>query len=238
MTACFLLFFIIFSSCKKEENNPLLNINGFWIVNEAITGNCSGSTQTEQKTEIFEITQKDNNLRIKIYPNGDELDGSIDGDKISWKGTLPTSNGKTDIDFTGTATNNGNQAAGTASWEWYSSTYRCSGTTTLSGNKVTAETANFEGNWTGAWVSKENSINGTFLANVTQSDTLLTGTIDVPFIGLTNAGLKGFVSGNVVYFGDIENKIKFIGTVNGSTGTGAYSYMSLTDEGSWTGTRQ
>ena len=240
-TTCLLLLLsIIFSSCKKDDDSLKKlpeDISGFWIIAETITGNCHGSVETEQKTEIFSIKQIGNKLTVTIYPNGDKLDGDIDGDKISWKGTLPSGSGNMDIDFTGTATDNGDKATGTASWEWYSSTFRCSGTNTLSGNKVTTGTANFGGEWNGTWESEENSVNGTFSANVTQTDTTLTGTIDVPFVGITNASLKGFVSGNIVYFGDIENKIKFIGTVNGNSGTGTYSYMSLSDEGSWQAAR-
>ncbi len=238
--ACLLLL-IIFSSCEKEENSDIKDvkrdISGFWIVNETIVGNCSGTTKTDQKMEIFKIKQQDNNLKVTIYPNGDEIDGTIDGTKISWEGTLPSGKGKVDISFTGTITDN-NKAKGTATWEWYKGTYRCSGTTTLNANKVITKKVNFEGKWTGTWTNKDNSISGTFSANVTQTDTLLTGTIDVPLINLTNEDLKGFVSGNVVYFGDINNKIKFIGTINEDSGIGTYSYMSLSDEGSWTGTRQ
>ncbi len=237
----FFIIIVIFSSCKKDENiEPvqISDLSGFWIISETITGNCHGSVETEQKTEIFSIYQQDSKLTITIYPNGDILKGTVEGDKISWEGTIPTVSGKTDIDFTGTATNNGNQAAGTASWEWNSDTYNCSGTTKISGEKVIQETADFSGEWEGTWKSEENSADGTFSANVTQNDTILSGTIDVPFLDISNASLKGFVSGNVVFFGDIEEKIKFVGIMNENTGEGTYSYMSLSDEGSWTGTKQ
>lgn len=248
-TGClFLLILIVFSSCKKDNKNiipdadtdpvTVTDISGFWIANETITDNCSGTEETEQKTEIFAVEQLNNNLKITIYPTGDILDGTIDGDKISWEGTIPTVSGKTDIDFTGTVTNNGNQAVGTSSWQWYSDTYSCSGTTKISGEKVVQETADFSGEWEGTWISEENPVDGTFSANVTQNDTILSGTVDVPFLGISNASLKGFVSGNVVFFGDIEDKIKFVGIINENAGEGSYSYMSLSDEGSWTGTKQ
>ena len=236
-----LLLIILFSSCKKDENitpETIIDVNGFWIANETVTGNCSGNTETETKTSVYAIEQQESKLKIIFYPNGDKIDGTIEGNKITWNGTIPTVSGKTDIDFTGTATSNGNQADGTANWEWYSDTYNCSGTTKISGNKVIKEHANFAGEWTGKWESEENPADGTFSANVTQNDTILSGNIDVPFLDISNASLKGFVSGNVVYFGDIDEKIKFVGILNGNTGEGTYSYMSLSDEGSWTGTKQ
>ena len=241
ISCLFLLTIVVFSSCKKDDDGIQKlpeDISGFWIIAETITGNCHGSVETEQKTEIFSINQQDSKLIITIYPNGDKLNGTIDGDNISWKGTIPSGSGKIDIDFTGTATNNGDKATGTASWEWYSDTYRCSGTNVLIGNKVTVVTANFEGVWNGTWNSEENPVDGTFSANVTQTGTVLSGIINVPYLGLSNASLKGLVNGNVVFFGDVDDKIKFVGIVNGDAGEGTYCYMSLSDEGSWTGTRQ
>ncbi len=236
----FIVMIIMLASCKKDDNDiqgTAEDVSGFWIISETITGDCHGSVETEQETEIFSIEQTNNNLKITVYPNGDQLNGTINGEKISWSGTLPTSSGNMDITFSGNCSNSGTNASGNASWEWYSNTYNCSGTTVLTGNKVTSENANFEGEWNGSWDSEENSVDGIFSANVTQTGTTLSGTIDVPYLGLTNANLKGLVNGNVVFFGDVDDKIKFVGTLNEDSGEGTYSYMSLNDEGSWQATR-
>jgi len=232
---------LILSSCKKDEggNTELnLDVNGFWIATESITGNCSGSTTTETETEIFSITQNGNDLAITVYPIDKELVGKLVGNKLTWRGTIPTSSGNTTMDFSGTINNSGNGVTGSASWTWSSSSFQYSGTTQVSGEKVVAETADFSGDWQGTWQSEESSYNGTFSVSVVQNDKILSGTIDVPEIGLSDADLTGQVSGNVVFFGDIEGNIKFVGTLNNNSGSGDYAYPGYSDEGSWTGTKQ
>ncbi len=236
-----LIFTLIASSCSKDENENSdlnLDVNGFWISNLSITGNCSGSETTETKTEIYSIAQSGNELKVTVYPIGTEMSGVISGNKISWNGTVPTSSGNSTIDFSGTVNKTGDGVTGSATWTWSSSTFQCSGTTQVSGEKVVAETADFSGDWQGTWQSEEYQYNGTFSVSVIQHNKLLSGTIDVPEIGLLNADLTGQVSGNVVFFGDIEGNIKFVGLLNNNTGAGDYAYPGYQDDGSWTGTKQ
>jgi len=229
-------FLLMFSSCEKDNNNnniTALTIDGFWIVDETVTDNCSGITETGQQTEIFSVEQHNNDLTVTLYPNGDVVNGTINHSNITWEGTLPSGSGQLDIDFTGTVSGNGNQIHGTADWIWHSDSYQCSGTTVMSGNKVLEESLNFEGEWNGTWESEDYSYEGIFSANVTQVNSLLSGTISVPEIGMYDAALEGIISGNVVYFGDIDEIIQFVGILENNTATGTYSYMSSTDEGSW-----
>jgi hypothetical protein len=97
---------------------------------------------------------------------------------------------------------------------------------------------NFEGEWNGTWESEDNWYEGTFSASVIQVNNLLSGTISVPEIGMVDAALQGKVSGNVVYFGDINKIIQFVGLLGNETATGEYSYMSSTDDGSWMAERE
>lgn len=242
LVPCILLtLFVLFqTSCKKDENNhpaASVDISGFWIVEEESTGNCSGTNETEYATEIYSIKQTGSSLEITLYPNGDILNGQIRGNKIDWAGTIPTVNGNLDISFSGTVTSDGSEVEGLANWEWYDDSYSCSGTSEALGEKVVADTVDFSGTWNGAWESEENYIEGTFTANVSQSNGELSGTISVPEIGMENATLTGMVNGNVVFFGDVDGKIKFVGRLNDQVASGEYSYMALTDEGSWSATK-
>jgi len=235
------VFVILFSTCTKDDDNNAgvqLDVNGFWIATEIVTGNCTGSVETETKTEIFSVVQNADKLTITVYPIDKEMSGTLIGNTLKWNGTLPTSSGNTTIDFSGTINATGNEVSGSSSWTWSSSTFQCSGTTLVDASKVVAETANFAGDWQGTWQSGESSYNGTFSVSITQNDKTLSGKINVPEIGLSNADLTGLVSGNVVFFGDIEGSIKFVGTLNNNSGSGNYAYPGYYDEGSWNATKQ
>lgn len=91
------------------------------------------------------------------------------------------------------------------------------------------------GTWSGTWQSSVYGISGTFSADIEQSGSVLTGTIDVPYIGMQGATLKGSVHGTTITFGDIDNTITFSGTVTGSSGSGTYIFPSLGDNGTWEG---
>ncbi len=235
----FITIILLFFSCQNDEQDtdPDTNydVSGFWIVNETVTGNCSGSLQSENETEIFSVKQSGNNLSITVYPNGDVLNGKAEGSKITWEGTLPTTSGNIDIDFSGSLKND-SKIVGDADWDWYSNDYSCNGIMEANAQKVTGDDVDFTGQWEGTWTSDEYNIEGSFSANVNQEGTTLGGIISVPEIRMSGAVLKGFVHGNVVYFGDVDDKIKFVGLLQADA-SGAYSYNSLSDEGYWTAVR-
>ena len=237
------LIALVLVSCKKDDETSqvTLNIEGFWIAQETTTGDCSGSQATETKTSIYSVEKGTGNaITVTLYPRETELAGTLIGNEIEWGGTIPTSSGSMLLDFNGTVNNTGQTATGSGTWTWSSnsSSYECSGTVSVTGSKVIVETVDFTGNWQGTWESEEYNLDGTFSVQVTQSGSTLSGTIDVPEIGLDNAALKGQVNGNVVFFGDVGDIIKFVGLLNGTTATGAYVYPSYSDDGEWTATKQ
>ncbi len=237
----FFSIIILFSYCKKEDENTTdlsINVGGFWIASETITGDCHGSVETETVTEIFSAVQTGNKLKITIYPITKELNGTLNGDVVTWNGTIPTSSGNTTIDFSGKANSEGSDISGSASWTWSTSGFQCNGTTRINATKVTTATADFSGSWEGSWQSEEASYSGTFSVSVVQEGETLSGTINVPEIGMSNADLTGQVSGNVVFFGDVAGIIKFVGTLINNQGSGDYAYPTMPDEGSWTATKQ
>lgn len=228
-------------SCNKDEGEDTavnIDANGFWVASETTTGNCSGSMSTETKTMIYSIAQNGNDFTITFYPAENKVDGKLIGNKISWNGTIPTSSGNTAMNFAGEVDNTGTTVTGNGNWTWSSETFQCSGSVKVNAQKVVAQTADFSGNWQGTWQSEESSYSGTFSVNAVQNDNLLSGSINVPEIGLSNADLTGQVSGNIVFFGDIAGTIKFVGRLNNNTGAGDFAYPDFQEEGSWTGTRQ
>ncbi len=232
-----IILVVLFVSCNKDEvdnQQKTLDINGFWIMQEDVTGNCSGSSETENNTEVYSVRQSGSDLEITLYPNQDIIQGRLDGNVLSWSGTVPTINGNLDIDFSGTVNAEGNEINGEGDWQWYNDSYNCSGTIAASGSKIIGEDIDFSGNWNGLWESEENNIEGGFSANISQNGNSLGGTISVSGIGMENATLSGMVHGNVVYFGDVGGVIKFVGILKDGLASGGYSYNSLSDEGTWT----
>ncbi|MFH0726609.1 MAG: hypothetical protein V2B19_09725 [Pseudomonadota bacterium] len=97
---------------------------------------------------------------------------------------------------------------------------------------------NFAGEWEGTWESAEYGLNGTFTADITQENSVLSGKIEVPDIGLYDADLKGTATGNSIVFGDIGDRIIFTGTMSASSSaSGTYAYAAMSDEGDWQATK-
>jgi hypothetical protein len=97
--------------------------------------------------------------------------------------------------------------------------------------------ADVTGDWSGTWQSSRYGVSGTFTASITQTGSVLRGSIDVPALGMLGSGLQGTAQGNAITFGDIDGLITFTGTVSGTSASGTYGYPSLTDDGSWGATR-
>lgn len=93
------------------------------------------------------------------------------------------------------------------------------------------------GTWTGTWLSSSHGVSGTFSANIIEQNSILSGTIKVPFVGLDNATLTGSISENYITFGDITGIITFTGNVNGNDSSGTYVYPQLSDTGTWLATK-
>ena len=231
-----LLFAIlVLFACKKDNDNDneIPNVSGFWIVIENITGNCGGENYYDQETVIVEIEQSNNNLNYTIYPGGETLEGTINGNNITMEGQYSDGYSTSIISFSGTIDNSATVFNGTAGWEDFSDTHNCSGTAIVSGEKTSDTDEDYSGTWMGTWVSEEYGLSGSFTVNVTQSGHTLSGTISVPEISMSGAVLQGEVHGNVVYFGDINGTIKFAGTIDNNSSSGSYTYPAYYDEGTW-----
>jgi len=93
------------------------------------------------------------------------------------------------------------------------------------------------GTWQGNWQSLVYSVGDSFTANITQQDSTLSGSIDVPYLYMYDADLKGTVDGNTITFGDVADQITFTGTVSGNSASGTYVYPHLNDNGTWEATK-
>jgi uncharacterized delta-60 repeat protein len=95
-----------------------------------------------------------------------------------------------------------------------------------------------DGTWDGTWVSAVTSgLDGGFEARVVQSGSSLSGSIDIPFIGMQTAALTGTVSGSQITFGDIDHTITFVGSVSGDGSSGTFSLPAYDEQGTWTADR-
>lgn len=77
-----------------------------------------------------------------------------------------------------------------------------------------------------------------FISNV-DTNRVLSGTLNVPDIAMSDAELTGTVAGNVITFGDIDGLITFVGVIadNGSDAEGSYLYDDGFDDGTWEASR-
>ncbi len=231
-----MLFFVIFSCNKdKEIESSAYDISGTWIINEKIMGNCQGATYPDYVTDVYVITQNGNSVSIVRASTGQNLTGTMTGSKLTWSGVLTEGRGTNNINFTGDVLNNGDSIAGNVTWTYTKGTYNCSGTATVTAYKLGDNSTNVTGIWRGTWESDENSYDGVFTANITQNNSVLTGTIDVPYIGLDGAELTGTVNGSAFTFGDIDGEIVFTGIIGTDTlkASGNYKYDAMNDEGTW-----
>ncbi len=236
----FCLFIILFSCNKDKEPEPAsFNVNGTWVVSEEISGNCQGATYPDYVTDVFELLQDGNSIIMTQMLSGQKLTGTIEGSKISWSGVLRENRGSNNINFSGNVLNKGDSLAGNATWVYTKGTYNCSGTAKVTAYKIGNISINTTGIWKGTWTSEKNEATDEFTADITQNNGVLTGTIDVPYIGLEGAELTGSVSGSSFTFGDIDKSIMFTGIIGTDTmhATGNYKYDRIDDKGTWQATK-
>lgn len=235
-----ILLFIMLSSCDKDSKNasPGANMSGSWKIQETINGNCGGKDYPYNKMDIAAIEQINNNLTIVYSSLGTNFTGTLIGNTISFSGDFEEGDGTNTIVFSGTLSADGNTFTGNASWTWSDDESTCSGTAQVTGEKVVQIITDIEGQWAGNWESDDSYSDGTFSVNINQSNNNLSGSINIPSLGMNNDGLSGTFSGNSILFGDIGNEIVFYGVVDSdSTLIGRYTYYSLDDEGTWNATR-
>lgn len=228
--------------CSNDDSstgpdNPPDDITGKWIAEEIITGNCDGDSYPITRFEIFEIIQSENSLTVKILDSDQISTGHLSGTNLSWTMDEIDDDGTLHIEFSGSLAEDGNIIHGTAQWTWnnLSGTSTCNGTTEVTATKIMAASVIVTGTWDGTWQSNEHQLSGGFSVNLFQDSSILSGSIDIPYIGLNNAVLKGAVSGNKITFGDIDDIITFNGLIGSDSisASGSYKYPGYNDQGSW-----
>ena len=230
-----LLFVLIYSCDKAGNSSPgIPNLAGSWKIHETINGNCEGEDYPFNKIDIAAIKQNGNKLSVIYSTLGIDFSGTLAGNTITFSGNYPDNGGTNSIDFSGTLSADGNSFTGNASWTWSDNDYTCSGTAQVTGIKVAQALTNIDGEWEGIWESEDEYSTGSFTVDIIQSDTNLSGSINIPEIDIFDADLKGSFSGNSILFGDVNNEILFYGIVESDTSlTGGYTHDYLNDQGTW-----
>ena len=239
---CLSFFLIISCNEKSNPGGPTVNnadISGIWIAEEVINGDCPDGDYPEYQTELFSVEQNGNNVTFTIIGETDSIMATIFGNKIAW---LQTETDSTEVfinNFTGTVSGDGKTINGTATWIWSdnSTGNSCSGTTSVTARKAQTPAYNAEGKWQGIWLSDSGHLQGTFEVSITQDNSMLTGTIDIPGVFFSLKNLKGVLSGTEIIFGDIDDEILFSGTMNSTADSTLGDYVSeyLDDNGAWQG---
>ena len=223
-------------SSGSEESAT--DLTGTWNLREITNGNCEGRSYPSEETDVVTVDQTGNELSLTFSSTGTTVDGTISGNEVTWSETIPDEGGTILINFSGTVSDDCNTITGGATWTWTDGGYTCSGTTEVTARRIIESSVDVTGTWNGTWKSSVRVLSGTFTAKIEQHSSTLSGSIDVPEIGMRDANLKGTVDGNTITFGDIEEQITFTGTVNGNSSSGTYVYPSLGDNGTWQGNKE
>ncbi len=115
----------------------------------------------------------------------------------------------------------------------------CSDSTSPKGDGGPESPVNVQGQWIGAWESSVHAAQGDFVLTLLQDRTVLTGTIDIPSIGMSDVAVSGTVTATQIAFGDIDQRISFVGTVTADSlsASGTYNYPAINDQGTWEATK-
>jgi hypothetical protein len=113
---------------------PIAQISGTWRITEEITtasGPCAGEVGNRASYDLS-VSQNGNNITV-VSPAG-TFSGTLNGNRIEWRGSYPEDGGTTTItsmNVTYTATS----LAGTTNWTWSNGSSSCSGTTRVDGSR-------------------------------------------------------------------------------------------------------
>ncbi len=223
-------------------NTPAqVDIAGIWQVEETVNGNCGSTDYPYSGTLAYTVTQQNSSVTIRNNLEGTVMQGTLSGYTLTFNGTTPDGDGSITISFTGQCSQDGLSFQGTGQWTYAEPGYTCNGTTQITGTKPSSSQVDTSGDWAGQYASHENVINDTFSASITDDNGVLSGTLTVPMIGLSDAPLTGTVEANIISFGDIDGLITFVGVVTngGVDAYGSYIYANgFEDKGTWQASRQ
>lgn len=214
-----------------------VDITGTWQAEEVVNGNCGSGSYT--RILAYTATQQGNSVVIQDNLEGTEYTGRLSGYTLTFSGSVPDGDGTRSIDFTGQCAQDGQSFSGTAQWVYSETGYSCNGTTAISCVIAGSDQIDAGGDWEGTYDSLEDAGSGSFSASIVDTDGVLSGTLDVPDIAMSDAELTGTVVGNVITFGDVDGLILFVGVIadDGSDAEGSYLYDDGYDEGTWEASR-
>ena len=224
------------STDNSADEPALVDLSGTWQTNETISGNCSDTDYPVTEIHVYTGTQLGSTVTMQDEAEDTAYTGTVSGYSLSARTTVPDGSGTLTINFTCTCAENGQSFSGSGQWTYQETGYTCSGSTQLTGTRLSDAEVDASGSWNGNFTSTEySSVSGTFSADIVDTDGQLTGTISVPYISMDAAELVGTVDGSVITFGDIDNRITFTGVVTAEgTASGTYVYDFMGDEGTWT----
>jgi hypothetical protein len=109
-----------------------LEVAGTWSITEVVStsGACSSGTDTYTAT----VTQSGTSITVNI--GGLTYGGTLSGNSLSWSGSYPEDGGTTTTSISLTFASN-SSLSGSSSWSWTDGMESCTGTSTISGSKVT-----------------------------------------------------------------------------------------------------
>jgi len=115
------------------------SVGGTWTIHEAVDARNCGQGSYGDDYQI-DIAQSGNAITVTApldaYPYEAEFLGTVDGNHVQWNGEYPEEGGTTSVDNL-SVTVSGTTLSGTASWTWSDGQSSCTGTTQVSGQRVT-----------------------------------------------------------------------------------------------------
>jgi hypothetical protein len=116
-----------------ENTGETLDLTGSWSWTETIGNN---SCEDPQTTETYYINMIQDGSSVDICEEGwGCLPGELNGNSVSWEGSVPEDGGITSGQFNGTVSANGNSITGSGTYGWTDGDYSCSGVLTFSATR-------------------------------------------------------------------------------------------------------
>ncbi|NOZ02821.1 MAG: hypothetical protein GXP54_13175 [Deltaproteobacteria bacterium] len=122
------------AGCGSDSTTPAaFNVNGVWDVSESILQcNC---TSCDSSSYTVTVTQSGNKLTVAPSTTSQTFTGTMNGDVISWDGTIKSGEATINVSMSLTVTDNGAKFTGTSSWTYSEPGYSCSGQNKVEGTR-------------------------------------------------------------------------------------------------------
>ncbi len=112
------------------------NVAGSWDIEEKVREDCGGETTTHKDTYVAEISQRENELTV--VTDVTTLHGTLKNRQFEWSGSYTEGGGTTTSKLKATVADDELTFSGQSTWSWTDGRETCTGTTEVTGKRITS----------------------------------------------------------------------------------------------------